>query len=66
VNVGPLEILVIVILVLLIMGGRWLPQAGCALGHGLRSLIDGVRGMHSDEPEPPKLREPDQADERER
>jgi sec-independent protein translocase protein TatA len=48
-NVGPLEIVVLVILVLLIFGGRRLPQAGRALGGGIRSLIDGARGLHKED-----------------
>jgi sec-independent protein translocase protein TatA len=50
-NVGPLEILVVVFLVLLAFGGRRLPEAGRALGSGIRSLIDGVRGLHPEDEE---------------
>ena len=59
-NVGPLEVVVIIVLALLVFGGRRLPEAGRALGGGVRSLIDGVRGLHpEDEPakEPAKLEE---------
>jgi sec-independent protein translocase protein TatA len=60
-NVGPLEILVVVFIVLLAFGGRKLPEAGRALGSGIRSLIDGVRGLHLEDQEPPppaELEEP--------
>jgi sec-independent protein translocase protein TatA len=59
-TVGPLEILVLLILVLLVAGGRWLPGAGRAVGGGIRSLIDGARGLHpADEKpkQPPELEE---------
>ena len=53
-NVGPLEIVVLAILLLLLFGGRRLPQAGRAVGGGIRNLIDGVRGLHpADEDEEP-------------
>jgi len=60
-NVGPLEILVLVILVLLAFGGRRIPEGARALGSGVRSLIDGVRGLHPPDEEPPppaELEEP--------
>jgi sec-independent protein translocase protein TatA len=64
-NIGPLEIVVIIILALLVFGGRRLPEAGRALGGGIRSLIDGVRGLHPEDekPAPPaELEEPKPAD----
>jgi TatA/E family protein of Tat protein translocase len=61
-NIGPLEIVVIIILALLVFGGRRIPEGARALGGGIRSLIDGVRGLHpEDEParKPAKLEEGD-------
>jgi sec-independent protein translocase protein TatA len=53
-NIGPLEIVVLVILVLLLVGGRRLPDAGRWLGGGVRNFFDSVRGLHpEDEPTPP-------------
>ncbi len=60
-TVGPLEVILLAILVLLLVGGRRLPQAGRSLGGGIRSLIDGVRGLHpsAEESSPPReLEEP--------
>ena len=54
-NVGPLELVVLVILVLLAFGGRRLPEAGRAVGGGIRNLIDGVRGIHPEEESTPEL-----------
>jgi sec-independent protein translocase protein TatA len=60
-NIGPLEIVLIAILVLLLFGGRRLPDAGRWLGGGVRSFIDSVRGIHPDDeadPTPAKLEPP--------
>jgi sec-independent protein translocase protein TatA len=51
--IGPLELVLILIIALLVFGGRRIPEAGRALGGGIRSLIDGVRGIHEEEPEEP-------------
>jgi sec-independent protein translocase protein TatA len=58
-NIGPREIVVLAVLLLLLFGGRRLPQAGHALGDGIRNLIDGVRGMHpaDEDEESPRIEE---------
>ncbi len=41
-QIGPLEIAIIVVLVVLIFGAKRLPELGRSLGNGLREFKDGV------------------------
>jgi sec-independent protein translocase protein TatA len=52
-NVGPLEIVLVLIIVLVIFGPRRLPEMGRSLGKGIREFKDSVTG--NDEDEPPKI-----------
>jgi sec-independent protein translocase protein TatA len=64
-NIGPLEIVLIVIVVLLVFGGRRIPDAGRWLGSGVRSFVDSVRGIHPEDEaqaEPAKLEAPEPED----
>jgi sec-independent protein translocase protein TatA len=45
-NIGPLEVVILLAIVLLVFGGRWLPSAGRSLGGGIRSLRQSVTGRH--------------------
>jgi len=42
---GPLELLVIFIVVLLLFGGKKLPEFGKALGQGIREFKKAIRSM---------------------
>ena len=41
---GPLEILVILLLALLLFGGKKLPELGKALGEGIREFKKAIQG----------------------
>ncbi|MDJ0836518.1 MAG: twin-arginine translocase TatA/TatE family subunit [Acidobacteriota bacterium] len=43
-TIGPLEILVIVLLVVIIFGAKRLPQLGSGLGQGIRNFKKSVSG----------------------
>ncbi len=45
--IGWLEIVILVVVVLIFVGYRRLPQLGRSAGEGLRSLIDRARGLSS-------------------
>ncbi len=47
-NIGPLEIIVVLVIVLLIFGPKRLPQLGRQLGGGMREFKDSVTGKESD------------------
>jgi len=44
VPIGPLEILILVVIVALVFGAKKLPQLGSGLGHGMREFKEGVTG----------------------
>ena len=60
---GPLEIIILLVIVLLIFGPKRLPDLGRSLGRGMREFKDSVTGKDSDD-EPPRLahKEPAPAD----
>ena len=51
---GPLEIVILLVIVLLIFGPKRLPDLGRSLGRGMREFKDSVTGKDSDD-EPPQL-----------
>jgi sec-independent protein translocase protein TatA len=49
VNVGPLEILVVLVIALLVLGPQRLPEAARSVGKGVREFRDSLsEGHHSD------------------
>jgi sec-independent protein translocase protein TatA len=50
-NVGPVELIVVLVVALLVLGPKRLPEAGRALGRGLREFKDGIK--HADPREIP-------------
>ena len=46
---GPLEIVIILVIVLLIFGPKRLPDLGRSLGRGMREFKDSVTGKDSDD-----------------
>jgi sec-independent protein translocase protein TatA len=69
--IGPWELAILVVILLLIFGPKRLPDAGRSLGRGIREFKDSITGSdgkdRADEPEPRALEAPAQepaADER--
>jgi sec-independent protein translocase protein TatA len=46
---GPLEIIVILVIVLIVFGPKRLPDLGKSLGRGMREFKDSVTGKDKDE-----------------
>jgi sec-independent protein translocase protein TatA len=46
---GPLEIIVILVIVLIVFGPKRLPDLGRSLGRGMREFKDSVTGKDKDE-----------------
>jgi sec-independent protein translocase protein TatA len=52
-NIGPLEIIVVLIIALVVFGPKRLPELGRSLGKGIREFRGSVTGDHDDEDERP-------------
>jgi sec-independent protein translocase protein TatA len=50
-NVGPLELIVVLVIALLVLGPKRLPEVGRSVGKGMREFKDAISGEHDDEPE---------------
>jgi sec-independent protein translocase protein TatA len=47
-NVGPLELIIILVIVLVIFGAGKLPQAGVSLGKAIKGFQDAIKGKSED------------------
>ena len=56
-NVGPLEIVIVLIIALIVLGPKKLPDFGRSVGRGMREFKQAL--TTSDEPPAPPRREPD-------
>jgi sec-independent protein translocase protein TatA len=45
VSVGPMELVIVLIIALIVLGPKRLPEAGRAVGKGLREFKDSLSGM---------------------
>ena len=52
-NVGPLELVVVLIIALVIFGPKRLPELGRSVGKGIREFRSSVSGDNDDEDESP-------------
>lgn len=54
-QIGPMEIILVLVVALLILGPKRLPDAGRSLGRGMREFKDSITGVtrFEDEPELP-------------
>ena len=51
------EILVLALIILLLFGGKKIPELMKGLGKGVKSFKDGMNGKIEDEPEAPKKKD---------
>lgn len=51
-NVGPMEMAILFVIVLIIFGPKSLPKIGQALGRGIREFKDAARGLTEMDDEP--------------
>jgi sec-independent protein translocase protein TatA len=51
-SIGPLEIAIILVIVLVIFGAKRIPELGRSLGKGMRGFKGALEGDEDDEPEP--------------
>jgi sec-independent protein translocase protein TatA len=48
---GPLEMLVVLVIALLVLGPKRLPEAARSVGRGMRELKDSLSGVNDDDEE---------------
>jgi sec-independent protein translocase protein TatA len=48
-NIGPLEIVVVLVIALIVFGPKRLPELGNSLGKGIREFKESVTGDHRDD-----------------
>ena len=48
-NIGPLEIIVVLVIALIVFGPKRLPELGNSLGKGIREFKDSVTGESKDD-----------------
>jgi sec-independent protein translocase protein TatA len=60
-NVGPMELVVVLVVALIVLGPKRLPEVGRSLGNGIREFKDSLQNVgqpddetHLDVEEPPK------------
>ena len=49
-SIGPLELIVVLVIALVVLGPKRLPDAGRSLGEGLRGFRDSMSGKGDDTP----------------
>lgn len=53
--IGPWELAILLIIVLLVFGPKRLPEMGRSLGKGMREFKDSITGRDEEKPEPAQL-----------
>ena len=48
-NIGPVEIIIVLVIVLIIFGPKRLPDLGRSMGRGMREFKDSVTGKNKDQ-----------------
>ena len=51
-SIGFPELLVILVIALIVLGPKKLPEAGRAMGKGMREFKDSINGVHDDDEKP--------------
>jgi sec-independent protein translocase protein TatA len=52
-SVGPMELVIVLVIALLVLGPKRLPDAAKSLGRGMREFKDSIAGRSADEEEEP-------------
>jgi sec-independent protein translocase protein TatA len=48
-QIGPMEIILVLVIALLVLGPKRLPEAGRSIGKGMREFKDSISGITKDE-----------------
>ena len=52
-SVGPMELVIVLVIALVVLGPKRLPEAGKAVGKGMREFKESIAGRSSDEDDEP-------------
>lgn len=63
-NIGPMELAIVLVLALVVLGPKRLPDAGRSLGQGMREFKNSISGRADEKSAVPALDAADAADER--
>ena len=48
-NIGPMELLIVLVIALIVIGPKRLPEVGKSLGRGMREFKDSISGSSRDD-----------------
>ena len=48
-NIGPMELIIVLVIALIVLGPKRLPEAGRSVGKGLREFKESLSGDHRDD-----------------
>jgi sec-independent protein translocase protein TatA len=48
-NIGPMELVIVLVIALLVIGPKKLPEVGKSLGRGMREFKESISGDHRDD-----------------
>jgi len=51
-NIGPMELVVVLVIALLVLGPKKLPEVGRSIGKGMREFKDSISGVSDDDDDP--------------
>lgn len=57
-GIGPLELVIVLVIILVIFGPKRLPGLGRSLGQGMREFKDSVTSKSEQDAQPPELESP--------
>jgi sec-independent protein translocase protein TatA len=49
INVGPMELIIVLVIALIVLGPKRLPEAGRSIGRGIREFKDSISGTTRDD-----------------
>jgi sec-independent protein translocase protein TatA len=51
ISVGPMELVIVLVIALIVLGPKRLPEAGRSIGRGIREFKDSISGVRPDDDE---------------